>query len=165
MLKTDFRRGENSMKVELRGLTKQFPSRNKKEKKELTQEEKEYMYGLSNYKTSYQDAYNKAMGGKSSNSKTKSSKPSGSSGTKKQNRVGSVSNPGITKNFVTQQKVASAKTSNDNVKKKYYGNTSYSSAYSKTMSSSGGRVACPKCGQTVTPTASGKCPICGAKLS
>lgn len=156
------------------------------ENSNLTQAQKEYLWGLSDYKSSYQDAYEKVFGkeeestNKSSKKKSSSKKRgSGSSGVEKVSPGAITGKSGGSPGSVSGGSVSRAgrvnmvgKGNADNVKKEEADIVnSYLKAYSSSMrnsskassGSTGGTVVCPRCGNKVS-SASGRCPICGAKL-
>jgi len=138
---------------------------------DLTQAQKEKLYGLSGYKTSYQDVYNKNSKGSSKKKSGKSSykrKSSGGSKKRSRKRTGGISiskSPG--KARFSAKAVRPGNLSTPQVKQK----SQYLSAYSSVMnrgsknvsSASSGTVTCPRCGNRVS-SSTGRCPICGAKL-
>lgn len=143
------------------------------ENMDLTQKQREALYDLSGYKTSYQQAYNKASkSGSSKSSKSKSSSSKKSSGGSKKaskNRSGGFTGTSSTKSgkVSTTKNTETKKTSNAG---KTQSQNNYFRAYSQTVGSknvshgSSGTVVCPNCGNRVV-SSSGRCPICGARLS
>lgn len=135
---------------------------------DLTQEQREKLYNLSGYKTSYQDVYNKnrkSSGGKSSSKKKSSSGSKKSSGKKSS---GGGSTKGIKSTKASKLPLVKNPSSKSiDVKQ----NKQYLNAYSNIMrrgsknvsSGSSGTVTCPRCGNRVSAN-SGRCPICGANL-
>ena len=133
----------------------------------LTQAQKDYLWGLSDYKTSYADAYSKVMGGSSSKKKSSSKSKNGSS-----KKVTSGSAGGTSKvrggGTISKLKV-SPMASNPDRDKSIANN--YFRAYANTFrrgsksvsSASGNTVVCPRCGNRVSNT-SGRCPVCGQRL-
>lgn len=136
----------------------------------LTDKEKEYLWELEGYKTSYEDVYKKVFGKEdkktskkkssstsskkaSSKSSKKSTKSGGAtSGTIRRNMASEVS--GTIKPHVTQQKKL---------------NSNFYSAYANTFTrkpTQGGSkntIVCPNCGNRVS-SGTNVCPNCGAKL-
>ena len=140
---------------------------------DLTQEQREQLYNLSGYKTSYQDAYNKSMKDKEkSTNKKSSSKKKSSGGSKKasgsKSKSGGGSKPSGTLKMGKSFKLANP--TNLKLDTQKVNTNKYLSSYYNTMrgsknvsSGSSGTVVCPRCGNRVS-SATGKCPICGATL-
>jgi hypothetical protein len=137
----------------------------------LSQAQKDYLWSLSGYKTSYADVYRKVMGG-GGNSSSKKKKSSSKSKNGSSKKVTGVSAGGINKargGGTTGKLKASPMASNPDRGKSIANN--YFRAYANTFrrgsknvsSASGNTVVCPRCGNRVS-SASGRCPICGQSL-
>jgi len=138
------------------------------EESDLTQAQKEYLYDLSGYKTSYEDAYKKTFGksnkkttGKSSSSKKSSGASKKASGSAPKTKVSTSSGSKAKFNKISAAPQTTS-SGTKNVAK------SYLKAYAKSMKKqnvSGGSQTqvCPNCGSRVPANAS-RCPNCGAAL-
>ena len=128
----------------------------------LSDEQKKYLWGLSGYKTSYED-YNGKKTSKSSNSS--SGKKKSSSGSKKassstlKGKKGSVSSNGTKQNLIGKGNAEN-----------FDGFNNYLRAYSNVFRGSTAKgstgdatIVCPKCHNRV-PADANVCPICGTKL-
>ena len=145
----------------------------------LSQEQKEYLFGLAGYKSTYAEAYAKAMGEtKESESKTKSKKKSSKKSSKKSGSSGKKSsskglNAGGGTVSYGKGRVATNGRSNQVASPKLarVTNNNFLNAYSTSMrrgskdvsTGSSAQVVCPRCGNRVS-SASGRCPVCGARL-
>lgn len=140
---------------------------------DLTQEQREQLYDLSGYKTSYQDAYNKSMKDKEKSTNKKSSSKKKSSGGSKKASGGKSKSGGGSKPSGTLKMGKSFKLANPTNLKldtQKVNTNKYLSSYYNTMrgsknvsSGSSGTVVCPRCGNRVSAS-SGRCPVCGARL-
>lgn len=141
----------------------------------LSKSQKDYLWGLSDYKTSYEDVYKKVFGGegKSSSSKKKSSSGSKSGSGKKSSKVKSTSAGGISTvrgggKLSTLKPATSTKVSadaNKRIANKF--TKAYSNVFNrerKASSAGGNTIVCPKCGNRVSSGMS-TCPVCGQRLS
>ena len=140
--------------------TKQADKMKYLEESGFSEKEKEALWNLNGYKTSYQAYYAKNMGKSSSKS---SSKKSSSKSTKTSSGKSSTKS---SKGTVSTGKAVQSKA--PLTQKSQIKNTNYLKAYSNTFKSArpstgGSSVTCPNCGNKVTPY-NGRCPICGANL-
>ena len=135
----------------------------------MTQEQKEALYGLSGYKTSYEDAYKKVFG-KTDNKSSSKKKSSGSS--KKTSKKKSSEHEHEKKTTTSSTKVkVGASTSSKKLNlappatKKNNFVKAYANTFSQSKPATGGRqqITCPKCGNKV-PAGTSRCPVCGTKL-
>ena len=127
----------------------------------FTEKEKEALWNMEGYKTSYEAYYAKNMGkssGKSSSTKSSSSGSKSSSVTSSKVKVGTSS--GGTK---LQAKAPLTQKSENRVVNNYLKAYSSSMNSRKPSASSGQTVVCPKCRNRVTPY-NGRCPVCGNPL-
>ena len=144
------------------GGTKQAEKMAYLESSGLSDEQKKYLWGLSDYKTSYKD-YKSKNSSKSSNSS--SGKNKSSSGSKKASssttkvKKGSVSSSGIKQNLIGKGRAEG-----------FDGFNNYLKAYSNVFKGSTAKgstgnatVVCPRCRNRV-PAGVSRCPNCGTKL-
>lgn len=149
--------------------TKQAEKVSYLEDSDLTEEQKKYLFSLGGYKSTYEEAYAKAMKGSSSKgsssssgkkkSSSKSHKTSSSGGSKGRNISygrGRVSTSRSNMASAPKQ----ARVTNGNFLNAY----STSLGRSKSVSTgSSNQVVCPRCGNRVSNN-TGRCPVCGARL-
>lgn len=129
------------------------------EESDLSQSQKEYLYGLGGYKTTYAEAYAKVMnGGSVKRSTTSKNKASSRKKTAKNTTIKVTAKP-----ITFGSKNASNST--------YNKDRNYINAYSKTFgnnskakSTDSNLQTCPRCGRRVNPV-NGYCPVCGYKMN
>ena len=119
----------------------------------LTDEQKEYIWNLEGYKTSYNDAYKKAMKSSKGSSKTKKK---ASTKTKK------LSLPTLSSN-TKYASIGSKTATTSNGFKKAYANVMGKTGTSSAKGNANSYVVCPNCKNEVS-SASGYCPVCGSRL-
>lgn len=133
----------------------------------LSDEQKEYLWNLSGYKTSYLDFYRKQFGSsKKGGSSSKSKKLKSASAGTKTGGLGIRSSKKGINTSKTSTTDSATKNMNVGTFKKAYSST-MSQATSRgaglTRGASNGSVVCPKCGNRVSAGMS-RCPICGTRL-
>ena len=144
------------------------------ENTDLSQSQKDYLWSLSDYKTSYEDVYKKVFSG---TDKSSSKKKTSSSGSKKKSsgKVSGGSAGGTTKAkgggslskiSGKQPKASNPIKSDSSIANSYfkaYANTFRRRGSGDVSSASGNTVVCPKCGNRVSAGMS-RCPVCGTGL-
>lgn len=130
------------------------------ENTDLSQEQKEYLYNLGGYKTTYAEAYAKVFG-KNKQSKTKK----GSQETNSSKTTKTTSSPKIT--VKSANNASSVKLDVNNKEEMSNFINAYAKVFSgnnsKAKSTDSSLVTCPRCKNRVYPV-NGYCPICGYKL-
>ena len=148
--------------------TKQAEKMKYLEDSDLTEKEKEALWNLNGYKTSYQDYYAKNMSKSSSKSSSKKSSSSSSKTSSTKNSGKSSSKSSGKASVKTSSSGGALQSKASLTQKSQVKNNNFLKAYSNKMKSSkpssgGQTVVCPKCGNRVTPS-NGRCPICGTNL-
>ena len=140
----------------------------------LTKKQKDYLWGLSDYKTSYEDVYKKVFGGtdNSSSKKKKSSSRSKNGSSKSSGKITGGSAGGISKakgggtiSKLKASPMATNPVSDTRIANNFfkaYANT-FKRGSKNVSSASGNTIVCPRCGNRVSANMS-RCPICGASL-
>lgn len=152
--------------------TKQADKLKYLEESGMSKKQKDYLWGLSDYKTSYEDVYKKVFSGEDNSSSKKKKSSSGSkngSNSKRSSKTKTKKTSSVKAGTSTSRRTSLvpnvAKIDTRKVANNYF--KAYANTFNRqgAKASSGGANTnvCPKCGNRV-PAGASRCPVCGTKL-